>query len=181
MRNTEASENQLVNRAVHGDGAAFHRLVDLHAQHLFRTAYAMTGRRADAEDVVQETLLAAYRGIGHFQGRSAFRTWLVAILIKQVLMLRRRNQGKSMPSLEQVEVEAKGRADPGAGEVDARLDVAQVLRELSEEHREVLVLREYDGMSYDEIAEALEIPRGTVESRLYRARQELKARLPGYE
>ena len=178
MQKPEESEHQLITRASHGDGAAFHRLVDAHAQVLFRTAYGMLGRAADAEDVVQDTLLAAYRGISRFQGRSSLRTWLVSFLMRQVLMLRRKRKGKTMAGLDAM---AKAIVpDRPASEVDARLDVGQILAGLSEEHREVLVLREFDGMSYDEIAESLEIPRGTVESRLYRARQELKARMPEY-
>jgi RNA polymerase sigma-70 factor (ECF subfamily) len=139
----------------------------------------MLGRAMDAEDVVQETFLAAFRGIGRFEGRSSLRTWLVSILMRQVLMLRRKRKGKGMAGLDAVTQEPV--AHRPTSEVDARLDVGQILASLSEEHREVLVLREFDGMSYDEIAESLEIPRGTVESRLYRARQELKARMPEYQ
>ena len=84
---------------------AFHRLVDIHAQALFRTAYAMLGRTADAEDVVQETFLAAYRGIGRFEARSSLRTWLTSILMRQVLMLRRKRKGKVMAGLEAAEAE----------------------------------------------------------------------------
>ncbi len=178
MQKPEESEHQLVHRASQGDGAAFHKLVDAHAQVLFRTAHGMLGRTADAEDVVQETLLAAYRGIGRFEGRSSLRTWLISILMRQVLMLRRRRKGKIMAGQDGMMNEpVPGRT---SSEVDARLDVGQILASMSEEHREVLVLREFDGMSYDEIAQTLAIPRGTVESRLYRARQELKARMPEY-
>lgn len=180
MRKEEELEHQLVVRAAHGDAGAFHQLVDVHAQMLFRTAYAMVGKTADAEDVVQETFLAAYRGIGRFQGRSSLRTWLVSILTRQVLMLRRKRRGKTMAGLETVDYDAVPGPRRSSDAVDARLDVAQALAQLSEGHREVLVLRELEGMSYDEIAAALEIPRGTVESRLFRARQELKSRMPEY-
>jgi RNA polymerase sigma-70 factor, ECF subfamily len=176
----EQTDRQLISRALRGDSSAFHKLVDQQAQHLFGMAYALLGNASDAEDVVQETFLAAFRGLSRFEQRSSFRTWLVAILGRQVALLRRKRRGKGTVALELVPGE--GPTQPSLDEnVDVRLDVAQLLQQLSPDHRNVLVLREYEGMSYDEIAQALKIPRGTVESRLYRARQELKDKLTGYQ
>ncbi len=183
MRGTdlEERETELIRRGVRGDPKALHEIVDGHARYLFGTAYGMLGKAGDAEDVVQETFLAAFKGIGRFGGRSALRTWLVGILVRQVALLHRRKRGKLTVGLDERHEQQAGPGGTEAREVDERLDVAQMLGRLSPEHREVLVLREYEGMSYEEIAQTLDLPRGTVESRLSRARQELRGWLSGYE
>jgi RNA polymerase sigma-70 factor (ECF subfamily) len=166
------TEHDLVRRAAAGDAEALTRLVDEQAPHLFKIAYAMTGRVVDAEDLVQETLLAAIAALGSFRGGSKLRTWLVGIMIRQAALVRRK--ARSAPEVSR---------EPGgfAAGVDAKMDVASALGQLSPEHREVLVLRELEGLSYDEMAAVLNIPRGTVESRLHRARQELKIELRDYQ
>lgn len=174
----EDREKELISRAARGDQVAFHQLVNAHTRQLYAAAYAMLGKTSDAEDVVQETLLAAFRGIARFRMESSFKTWLSAILVRQAAA-NRRGKRPALRLADQDEGET-GVAASGEAGVDARLDVAGVLKRLSEEHREILVLRELQGMSYDEIATALGIPRGTVESRLFRARQELRMRLRGY-
>ena len=177
----EERETELIRRGVGGDPKALHQLVEEHARYLHGTAYAMLGKASDAEDVVQETFLAAFKGIGRFGGRSALRTWLVGILVRQVALLHRHRRGKLTVGLDERQEQAAGSVGAETRKVDERLDVAQMLERLSPEHREVLILREYDGMSYEEIAAALDVPRGTVESRLHRARQELRGWLSGYE
>ena len=120
-----------------------------------------------------DAFIAAMRGLRHFEGRSALRTWLVAILVRQVAVLRRKKRAmQALP--EETISDPSGHRD--AASADARMDVMHVLAQLSPEHREILVLRELEGMSYDEIAGALGVPRGTVESRLFRARQEIRNR-----
>ena len=175
---TESQQTQLLRQAARGDRQAFSTLVDLHAQPLFRIALTLIGNRSDAEDLVQETLAGALESAGGFRGEASVRTWLTRILFRQAAKQRRRNwRNRSLPieSAEQV-------GSPGAaGSVDRRLDVLAVLQTLSPEHREVIVLREYQAMSYDEMAKILGVPRGTIESRLHRARQELKDKLKGYK
>ena len=177
----EERETELIRSAIRGDPKALHQLVDEHARALFAAAYGMLGKAVDAEDVVQETFLAAFKGIGRFGGRSALRTWLVGILVRQVALLHRRRRGKLTVGLDERHEQQAGPAGMEVRQVDERLDVAQMLERLSPEHREVLILREYEGMSYEEIAATLDVPRGTVESRLQRARQELRGWLSGYE
>lgn len=179
VRILEEREKELIRRAAQGEARALHQLVEEHARHLFGTACAMMGRTADAEDVVQETLLAAVRGIGKFDGRSSLRTWLVAILIRQAALWRRR-RGRPMGQLDELAPPPAPSPPRHTAAADAQMDVGQMLQTLSPEHREVLVLREYEGMSYEEIAASLGLPRGTVESRLHRARQQLRSRLSGY-
>ena len=157
------------------DPAAFRALVDAHAQYLYGVAHALTRNNADAEDLVQETLLGAIRGT--FRGESSVRTWLVRILVNRAAMLRRTRKRKPAQELSG---DVAGSATPQAAGVDAKLDLTAMLAELSEDHREVLILRELEGLSYEEIAEVLGVPRGTVESRLHRARQELRRKFHGY-
>lgn len=166
------SEQDLIRQAASGDARAFHRLVDAHGAYLFAIACAMLGKGPDAEDAVQDTFLAAMKGLKRFEGRSALRTWLVSILVRQVAVLRRKRRFWEVVDLEAV-VDRSASARQAA---DAKMDVMHVLQQLSPEHRGVLVMRELEGMTYEEIAVALGVPKGTVESRLYRARQEIKAR-----
>ena len=170
---------ELIRRIRRGDDSAFQQLVDRHGRRLLGLAVSMVGNVADAEDVVQETLAGAFRGFGDFQRRSSVRTWLTRILIKRVARHRRRQRlRKTLPIEHAAGRSAGGRAEPA--QADVRMDVAAVLERLSEEHRTVVVLREMQGMSYEGIADVLGIPRGTVESRLFRARQKLKELLKDY-
>ena len=173
------TDEELVAAAAQGDDRAFHDLVDRHADRLFRLAFRLVSNSADAEDVVQETLMGAFRHLGRFRGRSTVRTWLSGILVRQAARCLRRRGRRRAAALPESEGLAD-RARDVAADTGRRLDIGGALRELSPEHREVVVLREYEGMSYAEIAEALAVPRGTVESRLFRARQQLKVILRGY-
>ena len=185
----EASEEDLVRAAAGGDDGAFHALVDRHAPAMFRVALGLSRNRADAEDLVQETLVGAYRGLKHFTGRSSVKTWLLQILTRQAAKAWHRNRHSRRTLSLHRPAENGGNDDPSpmtdvpagggsgtAAAVEKRLDVMDVLGRLSEPHREILVLREIRGLSYDEIAQVLGVPRGTVESRLSRARAEFRAR-----
>jgi len=167
-------------RRIQDDPSAFRELVNRHARYLYGIAFSLSGNAADAEDLVQETFAATLTS--HFRGEAAVRTWLVQILVRRAGMLRR---GRRHPARrDRVELTdevspAKSRPSGVAGS-DAKLDLAVMLEGLSPEHRQVIVLREIEGMSYEEIAAALGVPRGTVESRLHRARGELRRKFEGY-
>lgn len=148
----------------------FEGLVDRYAQELYGLAYSMLGNGADAEDALQETFLAAFRGLGRFEGRSSLRTWLTGILVRQVALVRRRGGRRAAAPVVPGDAAVCG----GEAGVAAKHDAAALLAALSPEHRDVLVLREMRGMSYKEISEVLGVPRGTVESRLHRARAALR-------
>ncbi len=168
----------LLRRAAGGDGRAFRSLVDRHADRLYRLAVSLVGNRSDAEDVLQEAFAGAYKSAGGFRGGASVKTWLSRILATQAAKWwRDRNGERPGPLDESVGSGSSG----GEAAVGARLDLNGALDQLSPEHRQVLVLRELDGMSYDEMAAALGVPRGTVESRLHRARAELRRRLAAYE
>jgi RNA polymerase sigma-70 factor, ECF subfamily len=174
QQNPEAGDIELLRRAVGGDSKAFHALVDRHAQQLYRLAVSLVGNATDAEDVLQETFIGAFRGLRDFEERSSVKTWLTRILITQAAKWRRdRRRRTSVP------VDESLAATPGTGR-DVGLDIQATLQQLSPEHREILVLREFERMTYEEIAQTLEIPQGTVESRLYRARAELREKLKAY-
>jgi RNA polymerase sigma-70 factor, ECF subfamily len=180
----QVTDTELVRRIRAGDEAAFGELVNRHADGLYRMAYSVMGSAADAEDILQETFLGAFNRLSAFEGRSSVKTWLVRILLNHASKLRRSRRVRKADSLPEQLGPASGdekyaAASPAAA-VQSRVDVQQMLQSLSPEHREVIVLRELQQMSYDEIAEALRIPRGTVESRLHRARHELKRRYEGY-
>lgn len=168
------TDADLVRRARRGDQAACRELVDRHAPYLYRLAFSLVGSAADAEDVVQETFSGAFRQLGTFAERSTVKTWLIQILVRQAARCHRSRRRHETVSLEPL---SEGREGEPA---DVRMDVLAALDALAPMHREVVVLREMEGMSYEEIARALGIPRGTVESRLFRARQELKERLKDY-
>jgi RNA polymerase sigma-70 factor (ECF subfamily) len=167
---------ELVRRIGRGDQGAFRALVDRHAAYLHGIAFSLTNNRADAEDVVQETFVAVLNS--SFRGESQVRTWLVQILVRRVAMLRRTRRRRPVERLDDLPIPAARGAETAGAE--ARMDLASMLANLSPEHREVIVLREVQGMSYEEMATTLRVPRGTIESRLHRARNELRERFRGY-
>jgi RNA polymerase sigma-70 factor (ECF subfamily) len=181
----EPSDLQLVTAAASGDEAAFHALIDRHAKTLFRVAMSMSHNRADAEDLMQETFVGAYRGLPKFDGRSSVKTWLTSIMTRQAA--KGWHRGRHHRAALSIHAAADGdqpdRPDASlttgsaTATVDAKIDVMQVLKQIDAPFREVLVMREMQGMSYEEMATALGVPRGTVESRLHRARAELRERL----
>jgi RNA polymerase sigma-70 factor, ECF subfamily len=181
----DIADDELVNRIRTGDKAAFRELARRHADRLFGLAYTLLGSVPDAEDAVQETLLAALNGIRGFEGRSSVGTWLRSILAFQASKMRRSRKVRTARSLDDASsvVIANDRElseDGSASATDSRLDAITMLQTLPHEHREVLVLRELQQMSYEEIAQMLGVPLGTVESRLYRARQALRQRFRAY-
>lgn len=169
----EADDIELLHRAGGGDSAAFHALVDRHAQRLYRLAVSLIGNAADAEDVLQETFIGAFRGLRSFEARASVKTWLTRILVLQAAQWNRGRRRRPAGPMEDS-------IPAAAGSPEAAMDVQAALGRLSPEHREVLTLREFEGMNYEEIAEVLGVPRGTVESRLHRARSEMREKLKDY-
>ena len=182
----EKTDLELVRTAAGGDRAAFHELVDRHADDLYRLALSLSRSAHDAEDVLQETFVGAYRGLRKFNAQSSVRTWLHRILTRQAARMwhrtRRRREAHSLESDEAQEARPYHAPPPAdkAVRVDQRLDLAEVLEMLDEDHRQVIVFRELEQMSYAQIAQALDVPIGTVESRLHRARKQLRSKLGAY-
>jgi len=179
------TDAELMRDAGRGDEAACRELVDRHAPNLYRLAYSLVNNACDAEDVLQETFAGAFGQAGRFQERSAVKTWLSQILVRQAAKCHRSRKRHSMTHLDWASESTRWRPvgkPPGCAQTqsDTRVDVLAVLQTLPPAHREIVVLREMQGMSYEEIAAVLEVPCGTVESRLFRARLELKERLKDY-
>lgn len=179
------SDAELLSQSGRGDQAAFNELINRHGRYLFGIARGYSGNSADAEDLVQETLIGALGA--KFRGEASVRTFLVSILVRQAGMLRRKKM-RQAGWLSLATEGQEGGASPGPtgtgtanSGTDARLDLSVMLQALSPEHRQVIILRELEQMTYEQIAAELGVPRGTVESRLHRAREELRRRFKGYQ
>jgi RNA polymerase sigma-70 factor (ECF subfamily) len=179
-------ERALVDSCRSGDPVAFARLVQLHEGMVFSLSARLLGDAEEARDVAQEVFLQVYRQLGRFEGRSALRTWIYRITVNQCHNRRRfwhRRRRDREEGLEAVSVRAEVRGGPSPYDEARRRERARrvqgALLNLSFEHRSVLVLREVEGLTCDEIAEALGIPAGTVKSRLSRARDAMRLWLHG--
>lgn len=179
-----SSDVELLERARRGEALACDELMNRYGPRLFGLARLMLGRDADAEDMVQETLLAALEKGDAFAGRSSLWTWLSGVLVNRVGKFRRWRGVRKTESLDEPDRDPhRGGTSRGASpavEVELRTDAMAMLESLSPEHRQVLVLRELQGLSYQEIARMMNLPLGTVESRISRARQELRERFSDY-
>jgi len=171
-------DRELLRQVQHGSETAFNTLLERHGRYLHGVARALVQNPADAEDLVQETFLAVFRG--NFRGESSVRTWMVKILVRQAGMLRRSRWGLRKPAQLSESAADPAESTSATGGTEAKIDLATMLQSLSSEHRAVIVLRELEQLSYEEMADALGVPRGTVESRLHRAREELRKKFKGY-
>jgi RNA polymerase sigma-70 factor (ECF subfamily) len=177
-------DTELIEEAKQGSHAAFEALVRRYHERAYRAAYRVVRDPELAEDVLQEALLKAYRGIRQFELRSAFYTWLYRIVVN--LALDRRRRQRSAQTVEWDDSVA-GQFDPRAPvassadpELASRraevLDLVSLgVQQLPDGQREVLLLREVEGLSYEEIAQTMRISKGTVMSRLHYARKKLVA------
>lgn len=177
-----ASDPELIAAALAGQQQAFGQLVIRYQDRLFNGVVRMLRCEELAADVVQDTFVLAWRKLDRFAGRSGFYTWLFRIARNQALS--RLRARKPMASLDDQEWSAADRVISGEPAPDAelqkeddRMQLEQALARLSEEHRSILVLREMEELDYEQIAEALGVPVGTVRSRLFRARLQLRDEL----
>jgi len=177
----QAEETALIDCIVSGQPAKFEILVGNYQQRIFATLLGMLGNRHDAEDVTQETFLTAFRKLDQFERRSSFYTWLHRIAFNTAIDLQRRKKRTKSRFVggEGIETAEPGdqQADSPASIVMAKETVNQVqlaLGRLDSERRNIIVLRDLQGLDYVEIASMLDIPVGTVRSRLHRARIELR-------
>ena len=178
------SEQELIQAARSGDQRAFAALVEANQAMVYSLAYRMTGNSEDAADLAQEAFLNAWRGLARFQGQASFSTWLYRLTSNACIDFLRREKRRSTLSLTLEADEEESRQTEVSDErwsPEALLDrqeslqaVRRALTQLSDEHREVLLLRELEGLSYREIAQALGLEEGTVKSRIARARLALR-------
>jgi RNA polymerase sigma-70 factor (ECF subfamily) len=163
----EPSDVELVAAARAGDGNAFATLVRRHERRVYNLAYRMLGRPEDARDAAQEAFISCYRNLRRFRGDSAFGTWLHRIAVNACYDLLRRRRGEPVELDEAVAEVPDG--DP-ADRAAVVVDVQRALLRVPQEFRAVIVMHDAQGMPYEEIAAALEVPVGTVKSRLHRGR-----------
>jgi RNA polymerase sigma-70 factor, ECF subfamily len=186
-----AAEFDLIRQARNGSETAFRDLVVRHQDRIFRLAHRFTKDSQEAEDIAQETFLKAYRRLHTFRFSSSFYTWLYRIGLNTAndFLEKRARAPLSLSEDPEAHASSGTRAREDAPERAAlRLELREVTRRvlasLPEKHRSILLLREYEGLGYDEIAAVLDCPLGTVESRLFRARARfrtaIEAMYPGY-
>ena len=180
---------QLIGQALAGQTAAFGQLVQRYQDRLHNTVVHVVGNAEDAKDVVQEAFVQAFLKLESFQGASAFYTWLYRIAFNVAAThCRRRGAMRSAERTALADGHLRNSAEDhpqntadGPGERLEREErcrqVRHAISQLAEEHRAVLVLREMDGCGYETIAEVLDLPVGTVRSRLHRARMQLRDQL----
>src|SRR5213595_3300129 len=186
---TVSNDEQVVERALAGDPEAFGEIVRRWERRIFALSFGMLGREEDARDATQETFLAAFRNLRAFRGEAKVSSWLHRIAVNQCITRKRRAHVRAETGIED-ELDAAGerflstseRESPArAAEAKERTEaVRRAVAALPPELREVVVLKEFEDLSFQEIADALQIPLSTVKSRLYTALKQLRLRLERY-
>jgi RNA polymerase sigma-70 factor (ECF subfamily) len=190
MTNSD-QELALLDRIRAGDKAACSECVELHSPGVYRLALRMMRNEAEAEDVVQETFLSAFKAIGSFEGRSGLSTWLYRIAHNAALMRLRRVQPLVVSVDEPLELEDGAEVPRELHDwcclperdfetAEARTELERAIHELPEKLRAVFVLRELEGLTTEQAAEALDLSVENVKTRLHRARLWLRERLSTY-
>ena len=182
---TREQELTIIRRVQHGDIDAFELLVTAYEKNVFNVALQMVGNREDAQDMAQEAFLKAYNSLDSFRGDSKFSSWLYRIVSNVCLDFKRRQGRRPSSSLtveddegETLELDIADESQSPEALLERKLTreaVRRGLQELPDEQRQILLLREIQGMSYEEIGEAMGLEEGTVKSRIFRARKKLCA------
>ena len=185
----QIDDTDLVAQCRRGEPAAFGHLVARYQDRVFNTCWRLCGNREEAEDMTQEAFVKALQSLDRFDGRSGFYTWLFRIAVNLTISSHRKTRRSTTWSLDAPSADEERPAgadrlpgregtpeDDAAARERSRL-VAAALHALDEEHRAVIVLRDIESFGYDEIADILDVPAGTVKSRLHRARLALREKL----
>lgn len=184
----EARDKSLIRDCLDGQVDAFGELIAPYQDRLYNTLFRMSGNAEDAAELFQEAMIRVFRGLRSYQGDSSFYTWLYRIALNVAFTHRRRHRlrvvsvenlvrGGAADLVDNDENLRPGRAIENA---ETRDVIEQALADVPEVYRAVLVLKDVEGLKYEEIAEILDIPIGTVRSRLHRARCEMRDRLQPY-
>jgi len=184
-------EGDLVKRARRGDLAAYDELVKRYQERIYATIYHMTGNHEDANDLTQEAFIKAYQALPSFKGGSSFYTWLYRIAINKTINFLKQRKNRHHFSLNDLDFNTEHNPDlvalishktphRDAGLAELQKKLNEALFKLSEPHRMVVILHDVQGVSHEEIAEAMKCNIGTVRSRLFYARQQLQAHLAEY-
>ena len=182
---TPSDDRQLIERCLNGDREAFDELVRRYEKQAYNLAYRLAGNYDDASDVVVEAFVRAFQGLHTFRGDANFGTWLHRVVVNTFLDMRKRSRGRQHVSLEE-QLELNGDTltrqiedtSPGPQELVEQEEREEVLQraiaQLSPDRRILIVLYHFENLSYEEIAQMLKLPVGTVKSRLNRARLALR-------
>jgi RNA polymerase sigma-70 factor (ECF subfamily) len=189
-RQREAEQDgALVERAQQGDKQAFRQLVERHQRRAFAIAIGLVRDENDAREIVQEAFLRVYRSLDRFQGGSSFFTWLYRIVVNLSIDLIRKPARREAELVEGVAPSSEAEGLPFVAHLDGADPVraierqqiagriAEALDALPSYHRTVILMREVEGMSYQEMADAMQVSKGTIMSRLFHARQKLQRAL----
>lgn len=180
-----AIDRDLIERAAKGDSRAFRELVDRHQRKAHAVAYGVVRNVDDAREVTQDAFMRVYRHLNDFEGQASFSTWLYRIVVNlSIDLIRRRSNKRHVELDERTELDGapyellpfRGDRDPLVSLERGRLveSVQACLDQLPPYHRTIIVLREVEGFSYEEIAETMQVPKGTVMSRLFHARRKMQ-------
>ncbi|MCA9774498.1 MAG: sigma-70 family RNA polymerase sigma factor [Myxococcales bacterium] len=185
----ERTDKDLVRLTKRGDQAAFRELVERYQRKIFSVALGMVGNSDDAMDITQETFISAYRSVKNFRGDSSFYTWICRIAINLGIDMKRRNARSFNADEQEIEAleQSSGANNPESGnprdayfQAERREAITKAIEQLPPAQRSTIILREVDGLSYEEIASTLKISKGTVMSRLHYARKRLQGQLEPY-
>jgi RNA polymerase sigma factor (sigma-70 family) len=184
-------DEALVRRTQKGDSTAFDVLVGRYKDRLYATVYHMTANHEDANDLVQETFIKAFKSLKSFRGQSSFYTWVYRIAVNRTINFIKRRKNRNQYSLDDLDssiqndpdlVEMMSHVTPrrevGLTELHEKLN--ESLQKLSQPHRAVVVMHDIQGMTHADIARAMKCSEGTVRSRLFYARQQLQGLLSDY-
>lgn len=187
-----ADDAELVAQVKRGETQAYGELVRRYQDRVFNTCWRICGHLEDARDLTQEAFLKAYEGLPNFRGESGFYTWVFRVAVNLALTHRRRGKNRRVYSLDHTKDGADAAIDPiappsptaanddpveAAGVAERNAAVGRALGALDDEQRAVVVLRDMEGLNYEQIGTILQIPAGTVKSRLFRARMALQTAL----
>jgi RNA polymerase sigma-70 factor (ECF subfamily) len=188
----EPTDDRLVNDALGGDASAMDHLLSRHYSRVRAVCCRIAGDTRDGEDATQEALIKIVRNLPNFDRRSSFSTWIYRIATNSALDELRKRQRHAV-AVAPITSESQNPQAPGLSEqidpltsaeidrISDRMVIQEAISALSEDHRTIVVLRDVAELEYSEIAEVLQIPEGTVKSRLARARQDLTLRIRNYE
>ena len=182
---TATSDEQIVERALSGDADAFGEIVQRWERRIFALAYGMLGREEDARDATQETFMAAFRNLRGFRGEAKVSSWLHRIAVNQCITRQRRAKVRNEAALDdESEKDAGSFAAPlhlspsrTAEDAERMKAVRCAVNSLPLDLRQVIVMKEFEELTFREIADALDLPLSTVKSRLYTALRQLQMRL----
>ncbi len=183
------SDKALISLIKLGDREAFNILVKRYEKKVFNILYLQLGPINDLEDLAQEVFLRIFKNINKFRGEAQFSTWIYRIVLnlsydykrkkKNIFSLDENIDEESEEVFENIIPTTEDDPEKILERMELRVKIRKAIKSLSKEYQEVLILREFEGLSYEEIAKILNCPMGTVESRLFRARDELRKKLVG--